>query len=117
VNAVPDPQARSDAGGGSAAGAGEQARSHPEFEPIDHSYYEQPAGSPAHRAAYEAYLTAHAGIGFPDPDDVDLSYEIDNAYELAADRYQVAMESEEPHHEPDPWPCTCSACREPEAEF
>jgi hypothetical protein len=42
MNEVPDPQARPDAGGGSAAEAGEQARSHSEFEPMDRSYYEQP---------------------------------------------------------------------------
>jgi hypothetical protein len=84
---------------------------------MDRNYYEQPVGSPAHRAAYEAYFTAHGGIGFADPDDVDLSYKVNNAYELAAERYQESMEPEEPEPDPDLWPCTCLACREPEAEF
>ncbi len=50
-------------------------------------YRRSPAGSDEHRAAYAEGFTANGGAGYAAPGDVDLSYEIDNTYELAAERY------------------------------
>ncbi len=54
---------------------------------MDSRYHEYPAWSEEHRAAYAEAFAAAGGTGFPVEDDVGLSYEIDNAYELAAERY------------------------------
>jgi len=64
---------------------------------MDGRYYELPAGSAGHRAAYGEAFAGSGGIGFPDPGDAGLSYEIDNAYELAAERYSAGY-----HAGPDP---------------
>ena len=54
---------------------------------MDPAYYEAQTGSPEHYAAYEKAFTASHGIGFPVADDPAASYEIDNAQELAYERY------------------------------
>jgi hypothetical protein len=65
---------------------------------MDSRYYEFPTGSAEHRAAYAEAFAESERIGFAVPDDVDLSYEADNAYELAAERYiaehDAAVEAE-----------------------
>ena len=61
-------------------------------------YYRSTVGSDEHRAAYhQMHADAH-GAGFADPEDADVSYEIDNAAELAADRYEEP-EPDEPEAE------------------
>jgi hypothetical protein len=54
-------------------------------------YYRSLPGSAEHRAAYAEMFAAADGIGFADPD-ADLSYEIDNTGELAAERYYEELE-------------------------
>lgn len=54
---------------------------------MDRAYYEAPAGSPEHYAAYEKEFTETGGVGFPVPDSPEDSYEVDNAYELAYERW------------------------------
>ena len=54
---------------------------------MDHAYYEAPAGSPEHYAAYEKEFTETGGAGFPVPDSPEDSYEVDNACELACERW------------------------------
>lgn len=54
---------------------------------MDDAYYRYRAGSGEHYAAYEKEFIARYGIGFPFPDDPRASYEADNAYELACERY------------------------------
>jgi hypothetical protein len=54
---------------------------------MDGAYYRAAPGTPEHYAAYEAQFGARAGDGFPVPDDPAASYEIENAQELAVDRY------------------------------
>jgi hypothetical protein len=55
---------------------------------MDDDYYRYPVGSPEHYAAYEKWFIATGGVGAAIPgDDPQASYEIDNAYELAAERY------------------------------
>jgi hypothetical protein len=49
-------------------------------------YYLSAPGSVEHRTAYREMFAAADGSGFAHPD-ADLSYEIDNAQELAAERY------------------------------
>ena len=58
-------------------------------------YYRSAPGSAEHRAAYRDMFAAAGGTGFADPD-ADLSYEIDNADELAAERYYEDLA--ERHH-------------------
>jgi hypothetical protein len=47
-------------------------------------YYRYPVGGVEHYAAYKKAFEAARGDGFTVPDDPWESYEIDNAYELAA---------------------------------
>jgi hypothetical protein len=61
---------------------------------MDSRYYEYPTGSAEHRAAYAEAFAELEGIGFAVPDDPGLSYEIDNAYELAAERYIAEHDAE-----------------------
>jgi hypothetical protein len=49
-------------------------------------YYRSPPGGAEHQDAYRQMFAAADGTGFAHPDP-DLSYEIDNADELAAERY------------------------------
>jgi hypothetical protein len=49
-------------------------------------YYRSAPGRAEHRTAYRDMFAAASGTGFAHPD-ADLSYEIDNAEELAAERY------------------------------
>lgn len=53
---------------------------------MDDAYYRSPVGSPEHYAAYEKEFTAQGGIDAAVPGDVEASYEVDNAWELAYDR-------------------------------
>jgi hypothetical protein len=54
---------------------------------MDSAYYETPAGSPEHYAAYEREFNATPGALYAFPDDPQASYEVDNAYELAYEHY------------------------------
>jgi hypothetical protein len=63
------------------------AQMRPERSPAARAdYYRSPPGSAGHRAAYGQMHAAADGIGFADADP-DVSYEIDNDGELAAERY------------------------------
>jgi len=66
---------------------------------MDRAYYEAPVGSPEHYAAYEKEFTETGGAGFPVPDSPEDSYEVDNAYELAAERWFAEMQAR--HEEPE----------------
>lgn len=57
-------------------------------------YYTATPGSPEHRAAYEAYAEATGGLLLEDGYTVGEMYEVDNAAELAAERWQEEMEAE-----------------------
>jgi hypothetical protein len=59
---------------------------------MDDDYYRYPAGSPEHYAAYEKNFIATGGIGAVVPGDPQASYEVENAYELAAARYDAYQE-------------------------
>jgi hypothetical protein len=77
---------------------------------MDPAYYQAPAGSPEHYAAYEKEFTETGGALFPVPDSPEDSYEVDNAYELAYERWFAANEPQEaepqdpagPHYEAAP---------------
>lgn len=56
---------------------------------MDDDYYRYPAGSPEHYAAYEKKFIATDGIDAVVPGDPQASYEIENSYELAAERYDA----------------------------
>lgn len=69
-------------------------------------YYRSAPGSAEHREAYRQMFADAAGAGFASADP-DESYEVDNAYELAAERYWGG--EIEPGDEPEPtdpafWP-------------
>jgi hypothetical protein len=88
---------------------------------MDSAYYEAQTGSPEHYAAYEKEFNAGGIDRFGDPvidADPEASYEIDNAWELAWDRYAEAGPGEaarlaaaeldavleaEPELEAEPW--------------
>jgi hypothetical protein len=79
---------------------------------MDDAYYRSLPGSPEHRAAYMEEFEATAGVGAAVPDDPELSYYVDNAWELEYDRYIEALEADhdaqldasppEPEPESDP---------------
>ena len=54
---------------------------------MDRAYYQAPAGSPEHYAAYAKEFAETGGAGFPVPASAEDSYEVDNAYELACERW------------------------------
>lgn len=98
---------------------------------MDPAYYTAPAGSPEHYAAYEKEFEANHGLGFVFEDDPEASYEVDNAaelayerwfeeYELAQDRLaeEAAPDIAEPDADPDPAPAAGAAADlEPELWF
>jgi hypothetical protein len=55
---------------------------------MDDAYYRYPAGSTEHWEAYLKEFKQCHGIGYVFPDDAWASYEVDNAYELAALDYE-----------------------------
>ncbi len=75
---------------------------------MDSAYYEAPTGSPERYAAYEKEFATWNGLGFPVPGDPEVSYEIDNAWELAYDDPANVMlglpEAEDPGPEIEPEP-------------
>lgn len=64
-------------------------------------YYRSPVGTEEHRAAYRQMHASAHGAGFADPEDPDLSYEMDNAAELAADRDEEPEPDEPEGDDPD----------------
>jgi hypothetical protein len=73
---------------------------------MDRAYYEAPVGSPEHYAAYGKEFAETGGVCFPVPVSAADSYEVDNAAELAYDRWLNDMGAVEPEdREPeDPAP-------------
>jgi hypothetical protein len=61
---------------------------------MDDAYYTAAPGSAEHYAAYEKEFTATEGAGFAFPDDPHASYEVDNAHELAHERWLDEMATE-----------------------
>jgi hypothetical protein len=62
-------------------------------------HYRSAPGSTGHRTAYRDMFAVASGTGFAHPD-ADLSHEIDNAEELAAERYHNDL-AERHHRELD----------------
>ena len=71
---------------------------------MDRAYYEAPAGSPEHYAAHEKEFTETGGAGFRVPDSPEDSYEVDNAYELAYERWFAENEPQDPEPGDQPGP-------------
>ncbi len=71
---------------------------------MDRAYYEAVPGSPEQYAAYEQEFTETGGAGFPVPDSAEDSYEVDNACELACERWFAENEPQagEPEDQPGP---------------
>ena len=70
---------------------------------MDDDYYTYPVGSPEHYAAYEKHFTATGGIHAVFPGDPQASYEVENAYELAAERYDPCEDGYRWHLEEGEW--------------
>jgi hypothetical protein len=67
---------------------------------MDDAYYRYPAGSSEHYEAYKKEFIEQHGIGYPFPD-VWSSYEVDNAYELAWERYAESGDPDNPDMDED----------------
>jgi hypothetical protein len=81
----------------------------------DPDYYRSVPGSAEHHEAYRQIFTAADGIGFAHPDP-DLSYEIDNADELARERYDEELAERHYREVYGDWEAEQQADNEYEAE-
>ncbi len=68
---------------------------------MDDAYYRYPAGSSEHYEAYKKEFIEQGGAGYPFPDDAWSSYEVENAYELAWERFAESGGPDNPDMDED----------------